>query len=245
MQDALGSFLTESEDRIPGKVMFAQVAGSQSYNLALDDGSSDFDFLGVFVRSTKEILRVHPPRDHVDGHEPVDFQFHEVGKFCKLLLKGNPTIVEMLFTDSRTYQMPRPALGGWWVELRRNREMFLNARTLKQYLGYAQGQWRRLLAGQSLHTTGGEYGTKWAYHIIRLLIDAEDIARGRQPKVWKTGEDHDVLMAIRRGLTSQRTVEMTMNNLIREIESLKPWPIPEGPDEDWVNHWLYTLRMCE
>jgi hypothetical protein len=120
--------------------------------------------------------------------------------------------------------------------------MFLNQRTLKQYLGYAQGQWRRFLNGQPLHTSGSSYNTKWAYHVIRLLMDAKDIAMGEAPTVFKTGPRRELLMEIRNGVWSPQGVESIMTRQIDEIEARKPWSIPEEPCMESINSWLFNVR---
>lgn len=223
----------------PEEIMFLQVAGSQSYNLALPD-SSDYDFLGVFVSNTEDILRLNPPRDHYDGNDP-DFQLHEVGKFCHLLAKGNPTIIEVVFASPETHIVAPP----WrleWSYLQMHRRQFLNQRTLKQYLGYAQGQYRRLVNHQPLHATGGQFNTKWAYHIIRLLKNALEIAKGKEPTIWWEGQQRDFLMSIREGHYPQETVEGMMRSIIADIEGLKPWKIPPEPDLEWIDSWLLEVR---
>jgi predicted nucleotidyltransferase len=71
-------------------------AGSKSYGLEL--AGSDDDYLGVFVPRLRELVSMRglAAETHV-GNEP-DFTLHEIGKFCALALKGNPAILEVLWS---------------------------------------------------------------------------------------------------------------------------------------------------
>lgn len=225
--------------KFPGKVIFAKLWGSRSHNTHLP--GSDEDFLVVYQAPTKDLLSLHPPPESMDNAEGVkpDFQAHELKKFCDLLLKGNPALIEMLYTDRATYAASE------WAELTVHRKEFLTQTAVKQYLGYAEGQLKRLAnhGGKGgLHTKGGSYNEKWAYHIVRLLWDAKRIARGEEPVVWKEGLERDQLMHIREGLLSQNAVEQIAREEITAIDALKPWKIPETANEDLLNRWLLNLR---
>lgn len=231
--DYLKDFLGQNGRRIPGKILYAKVWGSHSHGTQLP--TSDVDFLGVYAAPTSVMLGLDPAPETVDGKGP-DFQFHEVRKFCGLLLKGNPGIVEMLFTERMEESSPE------WNELREIRRAFLTQRTVKQYLGYAEGQLKKLAHGQSVHSKGGVPGEKWAYHMIRLLLDADRISKGDEPKVWKDGSELDLLMEIRRGAKSQTQIEQLAKDMTRNIDARKPWKLPEEVDRELLNAWLLKVR---
>jgi len=227
-------FLTKP---LPGTLLFARVAGSYGYNLNGPD--SDMDFFVVYQAPAEKLLSLRQPPETVDGTKP-DFAVHEIGKFCRLLLKGNPTIVEALWSDHHTYTTPA------WERLRGMRRKFLSTHTVKSYLGYAKGQLQKLTHGSYLHTTGGKYNTKWACHLIRLLTDAKRIADGGEPVVWQERSERDILMSIRTGVYSEHLVEEMAKNDIAEIDDLiKPWKVPDKPDEAALDDWLVSLRRAE
>ena len=219
----------------PGDVLFAKVWGSHSHNTALP--TSDVDYLMIYASRTAAVLSLTPPPETIDGTKP-DYQAHEVGKLCHLLIKGNPGIVEMLFTDRMYVGSPE------WDALKEIAPTFINQQTLKQYLGYGNGQLHRLLNGSRLHTAKGEYNTKWAYHLIRLAHDAGRIARGIPPVVWKEGGELEELMAIRMGEYTPSQIETRFRQLESEIDALKPWGIPETADKDALNDWLLSVRAA-
>ncbi len=222
--------------KFPGEVVFGKVWGSRSHNTALP--TSDTDFLVVYAAPTANVLGLSPPPDTMDGKDP-DYQAHEVYKFSQLLLKGNPGVIEMLFTDRECISSI------YWDELRSQRKRFLTGVTVKQYLGYAEGQLKRLKAHEGkkgLHTKGGKYNEKWAYHAVRLLGDAHLIAQGKEPIIWKEGEERDLLMTIRGGDFPLAQAEALIQNRIDKIDQLKPWPIPDEMDAAFLNQWLLWVR---
>lgn len=216
-----------------GNILFSKIWGSHSHQTAV--ATSDVDYLAVYAAENRDLLAMDPPTDTLTGEKP-DYQVHEVKKFCDLLMKGNPGIIEMLFTDKLVHYGPQ------WEELRNERKRFLCIRVVKEYLGYCSGQLKKLAAGTSLHTKGGHLNEKWGYHMVRLANDALRIAKGGEPQVWKEGEELAQLMEIRRGEWSKDRIEKHTLGLINLIDSLKPWVLPEQGDKVFLNNWLLRIR---
>jgi len=179
---------------------------------------------------------LYPETETIVGEKP-DFQAHEIKKFCELLLKGNQGIIEMLFTDKMCYVTPE------WQQLIDNRDRFLSRKVVKQYIGYCQGQLKRLKNSTSLHTKSGQYNTKWAYHMIRLVTDAERIASGNAPVVWKEGDELRLLMDVRAGKFSKEDVENMANEKIERVVSIaESSELPKSGDAEFLNDWLIGVR---
>ena len=70
-------------------------SGSKAYGISVE--GSDDDYVGVFVPSLEKFLSIRGfgPETHA-ANDP-DFTLHEIGKFCRLALKGNPAILETLW----------------------------------------------------------------------------------------------------------------------------------------------------
>jgi uncharacterized protein len=223
----------------PTTLLFAKVWGSYSHNCAVE--GSDLDFVAIYAASTRDVLGLYPVKE---GYEqkvamgaPHDLEAHEVAKFCRLLLKGGPAMLETLFTERLFYST------GSFEELRKGRSRFLSKRAIRQYVSYAQGQIARFRGNRSLHSKGGEATEKWAYHFARLVEDAERIATGEPPMVWKEGKSRDDLMAIRNGTIAGSEV---VADAERRIDALlrreREWRVPDEPDTAWLNDWLVELR---
>lgn len=229
--------ISEITARIPYPALFGKLWGSRSHNTHRPD--SDYDFSGVYVVPTKQVLGLENYKETIekDGDEKPDFQFHEVRKFCGLLLKGNPSILEMLYTEREYVSTPE------WDELRSIRDRFLSKSAVDSYVGYMKGQLSRLKKGGYLHTTGGEFNEKWAYHCVRLGMDARRIVWGNPPVVWKdTGShEHALLMGIRSYKYGKEEVLAMIEELLREIEATD-CQLPEAGDAEALNSWLLEVR---
>lgn len=213
-------------------LLYAKVWGSHSHATNLP--TSDVDYLAVYQMPTREIVSLRPGPGTVDGKDP-DFQAHELGKFCSLLMKGNPGIVECLFTEHMQSTTPV------WNLLREKRDLFINRRTLEQYLGYGRGQLQRLKAGTRIHAKGGEYNTKWAYHMIRMALDAKRIAYGEPPLVMKDGDELKLLMDIRAGRYEPDEVAKMFEDIDQHIKSLHI-RIKDDVDPHLLDEWLWRRR---
>ena len=228
---------TFPDAQLPGQILFSKVAGSHSFNLAMPE--SDMDYLAVYIAPTEKVLSIDPPPETLD-HKGPDWSAHEVGKFCRLLLKGNPNMVETLFTSKLAC-----GLDPWWSLLQAKRTLFLTKRVVLQYLGYCQAQLHKLVAHSGtggLHTSGGAYNTKWAYHMVRLVQDADAISSGMEPVLWKEGPERDMLMEVRRGEWTQGNVENLVRHKISSIDARKPWHLPDEGDRVVLNEWLLGIR---
>lgn len=241
----LQSFL--KSQTFPGKVIFAKIWGSKSHNTNKPD--SDTDYAGVYVVPTKQILGLDATADTVknDNEDSTidktiypDFQFHEVQKFSLLLIKGNPGILECLWTEKLYVSSPE------WERLRKIRDKFLSEEAIHQYLGYMGGQYKRLVASngqKGLHTRGGKLSEKWVYHILRLAEDAKRIAKGHPPIVWKDGQELDFLMEIRSGKYGFDEYKVFIEKAIADIEGMKPYNLPREGDKKALNEWLLQIRL--
>lgn len=217
-------------------VMYGKLGGSWSHNAGLPE--SDYDFLGVYVVETPRILGLDPYPETIDGKAP-DFEAHEVGKFCRLLLKGNPAMIETLFTER--HQMVFFDTYAWKQLVERRRD-FLTQRAVAQYVGYAKGQLSRLQSARPLHTAGGTYNTKWAYHIVRLMQDARRIAEGGVPQVWReAGPELDFIMKVRMGGADQVVIASWLHDMITAVERSVE-KLPAEPPRDWLTEWLLRVR---
>jgi hypothetical protein len=233
-------------ERIPGNIIFRGLGGSHSYGVATED--SDYDLKFIFVQPTTDFLGLNvPTRDTHDGKIELDgvecdFVAYEVRKFAGLLLKGNPNIIEFLYFPEDLYEA-----GDDWATLVGHRQRFLTQEAVKQYTGYAAGQMKRLqnkLEGKkaSLHTTGGEYNTKWAYHMVRLMWEAGLIALGGEPQVRWTGDFQQTLQAVRRGEWTPEEILKWTREKLDKIDATDVSTLPAKGDAGILDRWVREVR---
>lgn len=165
-------------------VLLQGIVGSTAYGLARE--GSDIDRLGVFVAPTLEVagLDWHPKRESVvTKTEDGDTAFHEVGKFLKLALRCNPTIIELLWLPGEHIEVMNPWYGTRLVALR---EAVLSEGYVRSaYSGYAKGQADKLrnrlrlskkMDADVYFTSDTRNRTvKHARHLLRLLRQGREL----------------------------------------------------------------------
>ena len=209
----------------------AYIGGSVAFGLNKD--LSDKDYVGVYAArplalhldlysSVPETLTAS-----VDGGD--DYVLHEALKFGRLLLKGNPGIIEALFYDGDGYRSEA------WEALQRHREAFLSQKVVHHYLGFVNSQIKQFNANKGK-------STKKLYHVIRLLGEVERICAGSAPAIRITGLERDRLMSIRAGNESADDILAEADTRIAAILAAEPWGLPARADEDVVMAWLLDIR---
>lgn len=124
-------------------ILLQGIVGSTAYGLAGPD--SDVDRLGMFAAPTEAFHGLRMPEEsHVDTGTGPDITLHEAGKYARLALGSNPTVMELMWLDS--YET-RTELGADLIGIR---SAFLCAKRVRDaYLGYATQQFRKLEAREA------------------------------------------------------------------------------------------------
>src|SRR5258706_14727370 len=73
-------------------------SGSKAYGI--DVAGSDDDYVGVFVPRLVDLASIAGVERDTYAENHPDFTIHEIGKFCRLALKGNPAILETLWNPN-------------------------------------------------------------------------------------------------------------------------------------------------
>lgn len=155
--------------KVPGEIILQAVMGSHAYGM--NHAGSDEDRKGVYVSSTVAVAGLNPPKETVVKTNP-DFEFHEIGKFIRLALKCNPTVLEQLYVTH--YETLNP-YGSILVE---NRTIFLSKRRIAgAFGGYAMDQFERLKKrGDGTFSSDTKNRTeKHARHMFRLLDQGREL----------------------------------------------------------------------
>lgn len=215
----------------PDNVILWGVVGSTAHGLKTP--SSDEDTLGVFAAPTLDIagLDWHSRKESVVSHEP-DMTFHEIGKFCKLALKSNPTVLELLFLED--YKGNSNPWGSSLIGLRHS---FINPIDVKtSYLGYAKSQILRY----ERNARNGKIERKTARHTLRLVEQASDI-------LTKGTFSIKVADPLRYFDLNEMDFEKVLKILWAEYESLKNIDETSSPNyfnPPAVSEWLRAVRIA-
>jgi predicted nucleotidyltransferase len=177
--------------------------------------------------------------------DPWDIVTYEHRKALRLLAKGNPNMLCMLWAPPE-FTVRYTAAG---EELLRQRELFATKAAFPAFRGYAQSQLKKMSKGV-YHGYMGEkrkalvdqfgYDTKNASHLIRILQQGIDFMRTGDLEVYRS--DADELLAIKRGEFSFEHIKARAEKLDWTLKVAgERSPLPEEPDWDAINHLATTM----
>jgi hypothetical protein len=211
-------------------------AGSKAYGIDVE--GSDDDFVGVFVAPTRRFVSIGGlDRDTYEGRKP-DFTVHEIGKFCRLALKGNPAILEALWNPDVVAQ------DRWGEALLQRRALCLHHGSLDVYVKYAESQLKKMVKGRALKARGGSYNGKYGAHLVRLLHSGIHLARTREVTVRLPADLADELLKIRSGALSMGHVLDLARPLLAELKELANRnTLAASPDRTAFDELVVAARL--
>lgn len=209
-----------------GKLIFAMVAGSAGYNLGI--ATSDKDLFGVYLADEKGPFCPAPTSfDHTDP----DYAIYEVNKYAELLIKGNPKVIEPLFTKHLAWCSEE------WEAIAAIRHLAINKQTILQYKSFGKQQLRAAMEDH-------ERVSKKFYHSKRLYLEALAMLEGKEPRVYWEGAEREDIMKIREGRVDIDECIQYLTDLETRVEALyeKSELKSEMTRED-VSAWTVPLKI--
>lgn len=232
------------------KIILNSDVGSRLFGTNTPD--SDHDYMGVCVEPAEYVLGLCKFEQHESQSQPQweragpnDYQetIYSLRKFCSLALKGNPSILVLLYAPSPSVVTDTGRM------LQSLHACFHSRHVANAFLGYMRQQRNRLEEGtvkarvnrpELVEKYG--YDTKYAYHLIRLGIQGVDICVNSKIQLPMREWDINVLMGIRNGEWSKERCIETSLDLELRIESLKA-ELPDEPAHDIINDFLIKTYM--
>lgn len=214
-------------------IILKAVTGSRAYGL--DTPESDTDIKGIFVAPTDEILGLFwsDNKATIDRNNP-DECYHEVGKFMRLAMKANPTVLEQLYLVG---YLELTKHGKMLVD---NRHHFLSQTIYHSYGGYAISQARKLNArGDSFSSETKNHYAKHARHCFRLLWQGRELLETGNLTVRVTPEQRKQLFAI-----GELPVDDLVNRFEKEFKKFDNivTKLPKEPNYNKINEMLLKIR---
>lgn len=212
------------------------LVGSRAHGLNRED--SDWDWRGVYVQPTNEILSMgHVARSiqWIEGKE--DFTNYEIGHFLMLACKANPSVLELL----RSPQVELPEINGrsWGRELMQLMPYMYNPEAaFNAFNGYSLNQRKKLLDDKD--------GRKWKYALayVRTLYALIDLLTHGDFYLEITDDARrDRLRLIRDGSLSPGEVLDHANELTILAKSALT-TCRNRQDLARVNNFLLDVRKC-
>lgn len=205
------------------QIILSGIVGSHAYNLNNDQ--SDIDLLGVFAYHTPDMWRLNKLSE-TNVHTKPDTCYHEIEKFLRLCLNCNPTVMELLWLPAELYiyvSREFPLL-----DLRLS---FLSTdRVRKAYGGYAYAQIKKVIHSDNPQRF------KYARHCFRLLRQGKSLLETGTLILKCDREEY-----ARFELMPLEEMEALFEKEYAEFKAIDS-VLPEKPDEEGVNYFLYETR---
>lgn len=215
------------------EIIMKALMGSHLYGLNTPE--SDKDYLGVFIRPTKEVLSFFHNEETYVTKEP-DTTLHELKKFMYLAAKGNPTVLELLFVPEYEI-LTLPGL-----MLVKHREDFLSSHVRDSFGGYAYQQAVKLQKREAEGYVGfgpelkNRYA-KHARHCFRLLRQGKELLEtGTLNPVLSNPEEYFEI--------GKLPIEELVAKFTEEYASFKEAKsvLPDEPNWEKLDNLLLLLR---
>lgn len=239
---------------LPTSVQYETMMGSVAYGVSTDH--SDVDVYG-FCIPRKDIIFPHLAgvikgfgqqgekfdqfqQHHIkdrDNNKEYDLSIYNIVKYFQLCMENNPNVIDSLYTP-RFCVLHSTKIG---EIVRENRDLFLHKGSWFKFKGYAYSQLHKLKnkkpKGKRLKRVEKYgYDTKFAYHTVRLLDEAEQILKDHTINLQRNKEH---LKAIRRGDISEEDILKWSHEKEAALEkAYEESTLRHSPDEKAIKRLL-------
>jgi uncharacterized protein len=243
---------------LPQNIHYEVITGSVSYAVSSD--TSDMDVVGfcippkddVFPHLRGEIMGFGQQQKRFDvwqehhimdkeTSQEYDFSIYSIVKFFHLAMENNPNMLDIIHVPQRCVLFSSPVA----QMVRDSRQMFLHKGSYHKMRGYAYAQLHKIGTKANsanpkrqadIETHG--FDTKFAYHVVRLLLQAEQILLEHTLDIERNAE---ILKAIRRGDWTEEKLRSWFDEKEKRLEELYvKSDLRHSPDEDSIKNLLMT-----
>lgn len=212
--------------------------GSHAYGLNTE--TSDEDFRGIFL----------PLPEYVIGLKTVeqvkilgdDWVSHNIQQFVHILIKQNPTFMELLFIENPIYKLPM------WDDILPHLKTLIHRGAFKPYSAYVRSQLaksdREFIGKRRERAEALDYCPKFMAHTARLAVQGTYLMREgyipvKVPEPFRTD-----IMKIRRGTLPRTEVLSYCDELDKKMhEAYKNSTLPESIDINKFEKEFYIPLM--
>ncbi|MCC6222491.1 MAG: nucleotidyltransferase domain-containing protein [Thermoleophilia bacterium] len=235
------------------RTILRSTVGSTLHGLALE-GQDDRDEMGVLVEPAataigldrfEQVVHRTKPEGVRSGPGDLDLVIYGLRKYVRLALKGNPTVLLLLFAPSPTVATP---LG---QELQGLAPRIVSRQAGRAFLGYLTAQKERLLGERGQKRSrrpeferAHGYDTKYAMHMLRLGVQGVELLRTGRLTLPVPEPERSEIMAVRRGERTLQHALAWVADLERElVELVDTSPLRPEPDRRHVDQWLVRSQV--
>lgn len=251
---------------------YLTLMGSVAYGVSSD--TSDCDIYGfcippkeiIFPHLTGEIHGFGKPatrfeqwqKAHIkdqSADKSYDITIYSIVKYFQLCMENNPNMIDSLFVSQNSIIHSSHVAN----MIRDKRHLFLHKGLWHKFKGYAYSSLHKMRSKnpqegskrKELREKFG-YDVKYAYHVVRLLSQAEQILTTGDLDLQEKGR-REHMKAIREGRVSQEEIEQWASDKEKNLENLYiksdlPWGPPEKEIKDLLirclEHHYGNLDNC-
>lgn len=205
------------------------LVGSTVHGLS-NPGTDDRDEMGVCIEPPEYVIGLRAFEHYVSRTQPegvpsgpgdLDLTIYGLRKFCRLALKGSPTVLLLFFIEGE-HLLARTAAG---ERLQQLAPAFLSRRTGRAFLGYLEAQ-RRSLLGDRHATRTRElsavhgYDTKYAMHALRIGVQGIELLETGRITLPVPEPDRAMLRSVRAGGVALQDVIERLDDVTARLERL-------------------------
>lgn len=236
----------------PKSLVHLFVGGSELHGAKVGQ-TDDTDLYGIYIEPPEHALGLEP-REHFvwstagderrNGPDDVDVTLYSLRKWAGMAAKGNATALHFLFAE------PRDVPPATWKKVQQHRELFLSRNSAKQFLGFADDQFKRLTGEKGKGKKGqrpeyiGKYGydTKAAMHGLRLLYECLELMVHK--RITLPRPEKDLLIDVRSGAWTFDRVLKHAKQLAKEVEeAVISSPLPERVDKFAISKLVAGIHL--
>ncbi len=228
--------------------MLRGLVGSTVHGLS-NPGTDDRDEMGVCVEPPEYVAGLRPfehwvfrtqPEGVPSGPGDLDLTIYGLRKYCRMALKGSPTVLLLLFIVGE-HVLERDETG---EELQALAPAFVSHRAGRSFLGYIDAQ-RRGLLGDRHATRNRElsaehgYDTKYAMHALRIAHQGHELLSTGRITLPIAEPERSRLMEVRRGeIPLSAVLERLHQQSTRLEQEILNARVSDEPDRDRVDRFL-------
>lgn len=224
------------------------LVGSTVHGLA-NPGTDDRDEMGVCIEPPEYVIGLRSFEHYVfrtqeegvpSGPGDLDLTIYGLRKFCRLALKGSPTVLLLFFVEGEHLPACSPA----GERLRALAPAVLSRRTGIAFRGYLDAQRRSLLGERHARRTrelSDEHGydTKYAMHALRIAVQGIELLGTGRITLPVREPDRARLRAVRAGTVPLDEVMARLDELSERLQRLTDESdLPGDGDHEQVDRFL-------
>lgn len=216
-----------------------------SYCHGTNNEKSDQDIRSICIPPIQMYFGLNSWDENVRKENGNDFEEWNIKKLFNLLVKGNPSAMNILFVNKKDI-FNCDSLG---LRLLQNKDIFLSKRIINSCVGYAVSQIQKIEIGRGTKEGNRSaiieefgYDVKFMYHAIMMLNMAIELIKHGRYSPLRPEPEQRFLKDIRLGkvtLEEARAVFKSNLETINVIESM--CKLQEKPDEKVVEDLLVDI----